>query len=377
MTSEVLIIGGGVIGLSIARELHLRGVRDITLIEKGRCGRGASWAAAGMLSPQVDADKDDAFFRFSCASRDLFCGFVENLESQTDLTTGFDRTGTLVVSMSEEDEAVLRKRCDWQRQLGFDVELIYDELVEMEPLLSRDVRFALRFPNDWQIESRRLLSALRRYVDANNVVIREDLAVEAIETENTRAVGARTAIGTLSANTIILATGAWGSLIDIGGEMMPFSIEPVRGQIISMNPEKDVVNHVIYARDGYVLQREGGKVLAGATSENVGFNNAITEDARSKMHQMASKVLPKLGDEKIVDQWSGLRPRAADDLPILGSIGIDNLIIATGHYRNGILLAPITAKIVADSVVSGVESEYFYHFSPLRFSSKRTSIASV
>lgn len=378
MAQEVLIIGGGVIGLSIACELAMRGERSVSIIDKGRCGEEASWAAAGMLSPQVDADEDNAFFRLCCESRDAYPAFIERLESGTGVSTDFDQTGTIFPAFSDREALLLERRYDWQTRRGLDVaNLDANEIREIEPELNPAVLRALLFPRDWQINSRKLFTALKLHAEAQGVKITENTSVEHVTTAGSRVTGIATSDGSTAADEIVVATGAWSSLIDIGGEPMPFTMTPIRGQIVAFRPNVQPVRHVVYGTKGYVLPRPDGQVLAGATSEDVGFDKSTTGEARSGLQMMAASMIPTLQNVEIADQWSGLRPRSSDDFPLIGDVGIDGLTIATGHYRNGILLAPITAKIVADMILSNNLPQNIDQFSPRRFSAGRASLAKV
>lgn len=368
---RAVIAGGGVIGLAIARELHLRGLCDITILEKGLCGQEASWAAAGMLSPQVEADKSDDLFSFCCSSRDMYPRFAEELFDETSIDIEFDRSGTLAVAFDEKRSVELVRRSEFQRDLGLSVEqLTGDEVRRLEPNLSRGVTSGLSFPGDWQVENRRLVAALRRYAELNAIGIREGVAVESVEIDGSRVTGVRTADGILSADLTILATGAWTSLIKIGADEMAFKVEPVRGQIVSYaGGQSSRVKRVIWGPDGYLVPRRDGRILAGSTTERVGFDSKVTDAARNGLSAMAERLVPALSDADVIGHWAGLRPRAADDLPILGGLnGLDGLTIATAHYRNGILLAPATARAVADEIAGIERSPYLEMFSADRFS---------
>lgn len=369
MNPEILIIGGGVIGLSIARELHKSGVSSITVLEKGRCGEESSWAAAGMLGPQAEAHEGGAFFDMKVTSREMYPQFAAELLAETGVDIELDRQGTLYLAFTDDDVAEIKKRFEWQRKAGLLVEhLSADEARRAEPFISTDIRGALLFPNDWQVENRKLLTGLKRYAEINGIEIREDSAVEQLIVEDNRVTGARTATETFYAAETILATGAWTSLIKLGDAEMPLKVEPVRGQIIAFQTAKRLFGHVIYSRRGYIVPRADGRILAGSTSENVGFEKEVTDTAADALRQMAAEIAPNLSSLAITDHWSGLRPFAMDGLPVLGSFsGIDGLTIATAHYRNGILLAPMTAMIVADKVVKDIESPYLAAFNPDRF----------
>lgn len=369
MNPEVLIIGGGVIGLSIARELHKQGVRQIALVEKGVCGWESSWAAAGMLGPQVEADETGAFFDLCCESRDLFPDLALELLDETGIDIELDCAGTLYLAFTDDDVREIRGRYEWQRKAGLEVvQLSGDEARRAEPFISPDVRKALFFPNDWQVENRKMLAALKRYAELNGIEIRENTRVERLIVQGARVSGAETEKSRILAGTTVLATGAWTSLIKLGLTDTPINIEPVRGQMLAFcNPER-LFQSVIYSRRGYIVPRTDGRILAGSTSEQVGFDKSVTDEATDGLQKMATEISPFLGGLPVSDRWSGLRPFAADGLPIVGEISeIDGLFIATAHYRNGILLAPLTAKLAAEKLANKKDSEYFRIFGPDRF----------
>lgn len=372
---DVLIIGGGVIGLSIARELYKQGVRRIVLIEKGVCGEESSWAAAGMLGPQAEANETGAFFDMTVESRGLYPDLAAQLLEETGIDVELDRSGTLYLAFTDEDVAEVHERFRWQRKAGLAVEHLSAEAArQAEPFISPDIRGALFFPNDWQVENRKLLAALRRYAELNGIEILENTNVEKLIVDGGRVTGAVTAAGRIAAGQTVLATGSWTSLIKLGDLEMPVRVEPVRGQIIAFQTAKRLFRRVVYSRRGYIVPRVDGRILAGSTSENVGFDKSMTDEAASRLREMASEIAPGTASLEIAGRWSGLRPHAMDGLPILGSLeGIDGLFIATAHYRNGILLAPLTAKLVADNLVSGADSEYLRSFGPDRFRPRHVS----
>jgi glycine oxidase len=368
MNSDVLIIGGGVIGLSIARELHKKGVRQITLVDKRVCGEEASWAAAGMLGPQVEADEGGEFFDLCCASRDLFPKLADELLDETGIDIELDRTGTLYLAFTDEDIKILHERFRWQNKANLPVEhLSAKTVLSSEPFVSPDVRGAIRFPKDLQVENRKLLAALRRYAEVNGIHIVENCGVKNLIVENGRVSAAKTDDGVIAADKTVLATGAWTSLIKLGNAAMPINVEPVRGQIIAFQTETRLFRHVIYSSHGYIVPRFDNRILVGSTTEHTGFDKSVTDEAAKDLHNMAAEIAPCIADLKITDQWSGLRPFAGDGLPVIGNIvGIDDLLVATAHYRNGILLAPITAKLVAEKIVDNIDVVAFKTFAPGR-----------
>ncbi len=370
MGLEVLIIGGGVIGLSIARELFIHGVKQLTIVDRRQLGAEASWAAAGMLAPNIESDTNSDFHRFGVESLKLYSDLADSLRDETGIDIELDRSGTFRVAFDEKEAADLLKTYEQQRKLGVPVErLTGDEVREREPSVATGVCSALFYPNDWQVENRKLISSLRLFAEINGIRIIEDTGVSELIVEGRRITGARTSDAVINADVTVLATGAWTSLIQIAGVAMPLDVKPIRGQMISFTPDEKLARHVIYSERGYIVPKADGRLLAGATVEDVGFENGTTSGGITSLMAAAAEIAPALGKLSITCQWSGFRPHAPDGLPVIGEVsGYENLLIATGHYRNGILLAPITAKIVAEKIVNGEESDYLRMFGPGRFS---------
>jgi len=369
-SAEVIIIGGGVIGLTIARALAQRGVRDVILIERGRPGAEASWAAAGILAPQVEVDRQDDFFQLACASRDLFPEFAASLKEETGVDIELDTTGTLCLGFMPEDEAELRRRYEWQQRDGLAVEWLNgDEARRLEPCISDRGRCALRCPRDFQIDNRRLINALVRANEELGIQLWTGISVKTLRIKHQRVCGVETSNGTFDAPVVVVAAGAWSSLIHLPG-LPPFDIEPVRGQMLCFEARPQIARHVIYSSRGYLVPRRDGRVLAGSTVEHVGFDKSITDEGSNSIRSMALEIAPGIAALPMIDSWAGVRPRAKDGLPVLGlSAGVGGLFYATGHYRNGILLAPITGKVLVDAIVDGMMPANLEAFSPDRFGS--------
>ncbi len=369
MNSEILIIGGGVIGLSIAREMYRRGVRKITLIEKSVCGAESSWAAAGMLGPQADTDEAGEMLEFCLESRRLYPKFAADLITETGIDIELDRNGTLYLAFNDYEIQTLRRRVAWQTKLGLRAEhLTAQETRRAEPFVSPDVMGGVIFPDDWQVDNRKLLAALRRYAEINGITILENTEIIEVINDNGNILGVRTNSGEITAGKTVIATGAWTSLIKLGAFPLPVSVRPIRGQMICFRTAKRLFERVIYSSGGYLVPRSDGRILAGATSEDAGFVKETTKVNVEKLRNSAEAIAPSLAGQNIVDTWSGLRPFAADGQPVLGTFaGLDNLFIATAHYRNGILLAPRTAEIIADKIIDGHESVYLEVFGLGRF----------
>lgn len=368
---DILIIGGGVIGLSIARKLHQKGLRKITIVERGNLGQESSFAAAGILAAQAETDKIDDFFHFCIESNLLYPPFAEELIDETGIDIELDKNGTLFLALTEDDEAEIRRRFQWQKKAGLRIEyLSAAEVRKVEPFISPDVRAALFFPDDQQVENRRLLAALQKYAVINKINVVEDAEVKSLLVENKKVIGAETSDVKFFAEKTVLATGAWTSHIKIGENALPplRVVKPIRGQMLSFKTAKRLFSKVIYSPRGYIVPRQDGRILAGATVEDVGFDKSVTAGGIDFVRENALEIAPSLMNLEVSEKWSGLRPYAPNGLPILGEFPqMKNLFIATAHYRNGILLAPLTAEILASQIVEHKVSKYLEIFSPRRF----------
>jgi glycine oxidase len=346
--ADVVIIGGGVIGLSIARALSLRGVR-VVVLERANFGREASWAAGGILAPQVEADSSNDFLALACASRDLYPEFAKALFAETSIDIELNTTGTIYVAFSEAEERDFRARFEWQRRAGLAVEwLDAAEVRLVEPAVSQNIRCALRFPNDYQVENRRLVEALVSSNRRLGAQLVDHCEVRNVSVADARICGVETSNGFIQASAAVIAAGAWSSPIDPTSTVQ---IEPVRGQMLCFLPDTNFARHVIYSSRGYLIPRRDGRLIAGSTSERAGFDKRVTAEGVEAITSMAIEIAPEVANLSLIDSWAGFRPRAHDNLPVLGmSPDIDGLFYATGHYRNGILLAPISAELLADAV---------------------------
>jgi glycine oxidase len=382
---DAVVIGGGVIGLAVARELA-RGGAEVVLIERGEVGAESSWAAAGMLAPQVEANRADEFFRLAAASRDAYPEFARELEEESGIDIELDRTGTLYLAFTEEDEEECERRLLWQTRAGLRVErLTAVEVRALEPQVSARVRSALRFPLDGQVENRRLTSALAEACVRRGVRIITQTEVGTVKVEDGRAVAVETSRGATRASSFVVACGAWASLLRFdtsathevsaahgadAHEPRP-RIEPVRGQMLCFAPaaQSPLVRHVVYSPRGYLVPRRDGRLLAGTTTEHAGFDKSITDSGRETITMLAREIAPAVEGFVVSEAWAGLRPHGADDWPVLGALAdVPNLFYATGHYRNGILLAPLTGALVAGMILRrGATSPLTEAFTPERF----------
>lgn len=367
-TADAVVVGGGVIGLTITRALARRGVQRVMLIERARLGAEASSAAAGILAPQAEANQADKFFELACKSRDMYFAFADTLREESGIDIELDPTGTLYLAFTESDETETAHRYQWQTRAGYEVErLSADEARMFEPCISSEVRSALRFPRDMQVENRRLVAALASANEQLGVALVTGCDVRSINVESDRVSGVETSLGRVSTRVVIVAAGAWSSFLSVAGISSPqLRIEPVRGQMLCFETNPRLARHILYSSRGYLVPRSDGRLLAGSTTEHAGFDKRVTTAGVHTITEHALEIAPGLSNLPLIDSWAGLRPRAEDDLPVLGGTDVEGLLYATGHYRNGILLAPITGELIADAVVSGAPP-LMEAFTPERF----------
>ena len=377
-TAEVLIIGGGVIGLAVARSLALRGLRDVLLIERAGLGTESSFAAAGMLAPQAEADGDDDFFHLACRSRDMYPAFAAALRNETGIDIELETTGTLYLAFTEEDVHDVDKRYEWQVKAGLAIEKLGPaEAENLEPSIAPGVRAVLKFPLDMQVENRRLISALAAANEILGVPLAIETSVRSVQIDRGRVAGVETSRGFVSTDNVVIAGGAWSSLLRVSHhkDQLPqdkgfcnLRIEPVRGQMLSFDARPPIARHVVYSPRGYIVPRNDGRLLAGTTTEHVGFDKRTTDEGLGSIFSAAKEIAPAVASLRVTASWAGLRPRAPDSLPVLGPCAeIEGVFYATGHYRNGILLAPVTGELIAGAIVDHVVGPPLNSFSPDRF----------
>ncbi len=352
---DAAIIGGGVIGCSIAWRLANAGMR-VAIIERGEIGREASWAAGGMLAPLAEANKANAFFDLAVASRAMYASFADELREVSGIDIEYRTEGTLYLALTDEDESELEHRWQWQHEAGLNIKkLKADCVLKLEPSLNPKLRWALKFPDDHQVNSRQLMAALEAALAKSNVEILAHTEVDEILQAGNQIIGVATSRGEVKANSVIIAAGSWSGLLH---SKLKSHVEPIHGQMIALEMTETALNHVVYSSRGYLIPRLSGIVIAGATTEKIGYEKMNTAGGISAIVEKAVEIVPRASALKINEMWSGLRPGSSDELPILGADPeINGLVYATGHYRNGILLTPITAQAISEFVLNG-KSEF-------------------
>ncbi|MEK6323442.1 MAG: glycine oxidase ThiO [Acidobacteriota bacterium] len=352
MARDVIVIGGGVIGCSIAWKLAQSGMK-VTVMERGRVGCEASRAAAGMLSLQGEAESAGSFFDLCLRSRAMYRRFAEEVTEASGIDIEYKDEGTLFIVVEGQDQAEKTSWASWQLEAGLPLEhLSADEVHKIEPAVTESATRAIFLPQEHQVENRRLMDALEVAIKRAGVELIEGSEVTALATDRGKVTGVMCGTERWPADLVVLAAGTWSSqLLEPLG--LNIRIIPARGQMIAVRGQACRINRVLHSSKVYVVPRRDGCILIGATVEYAGFRKAVTVDAIKHLLSAAVELVPSLGELEIVETWSGLRPDTIDHLPIIGPSGIENLLLATGHFRNGILLAPITANLIADCLVTG------------------------
>jgi glycine oxidase len=360
---RVLVVGGGVVGLSIARELAGAGA-DVTVLERRRLGSEASSAAAGILCPQHEATSPSPLVDLGMESLRLFRDFVAALDAETGIDPELDTGGTLRVDQTREDEAETAALIRWQQAAGWPVErLSSSEVAGREPGLGETVLGAAYFPRGGRVEPRLLMKALEQSVRRRGVKVREGAPVVGLHPRRAAVGGVILAGGeTLESDRVIVAAGAWSSMLL---PEVPVQVFPVKGQMLVVQSRRPVRRHVVVSPRVYRVPRRDGTVLLGSTMERSGFAKEVTPRAMLRLTAAALALDPGLEDSAVRGTWAGLRPGTEDGLPILGPVR-EGLIAATGHHRSGILLAPVTAALMAETVLRGATTRPLDPFSPFR-----------
>ena len=349
------MIGGGVIGRACA--LGLRGAgAAVVVVDPGEHRRQAGWAAGGMLAPLAEAPGSGAFLELAQTSLALFPGFVAAVEEIAGLEVGLELGGKVLTAFGGTDVEALRSRHEWQQRDGHPVEWLDGPTVRaLEPAVSPDVVAGLLLRGNGRVDNRRLVRALRVACRNRGVRERPDRVVRLLHDRGrVRGVGLASG-GTLEAPTVVMAAGAWSGTIE--GLPRPLPVRPVRGQMLALGTPLRPLQRVVTSADAYLIPREtddGPVVVVGATEEEAGFDLEIGEPGQTRLRAGAIRLVPHLTDAPVVERWAGLRPGSPDGLPILGpDPEMEGLCYATGHYRNGILLAPVTAERVTAWWASG------------------------
>jgi glycine oxidase len=365
---DVVVVGGGVVGCAVARRAARDGLR-VAVLERAMPGMEASSAAAGMLSPLAEAHGPGPFVELLLRARAIYPEIAAALHDETGIDVGYIDAGTLYVALHDDDEAELAARFAWQSAAGLAVErLTGPEARREEPALSPEVRSALRFPGDHQVDNRALSRAMWGAAARAGAAFHLGAdAVALLRGGDGRAAGVLLATGErIDAGAVVIAGGSWAGRLD--GLPRPVPVEPVHGQLLAVESIPPIFRHVVDSPRCYLVPRSEGRVIAGATVERTGFRKTVTPRGIVGLLRGALEIAPGLADAAILETWSGLRPGTPDDLPILGpDPEVGGLFYATGHFRNGILLAPLTGELIGDLLLGRSPAPELAPFSIARF----------
>lgn len=368
----MIIVGGGLIGASIAFELAAENLR-VAVLDRREPGQEASWAAAGMLSPGPHAPEDEPLGTLGAESLRLYPEFVAAVEEVSERSVGFLRDGAIEVFYGLHAEQDRDNMVASHRHLGLPAEGISLEGArELVGTLGRTARAAAWLAGEATVEPRLLVAAVLEGAFRRGVEIRAGCAVDSLVCEGggdgSRCIGVIAQGMKIEAQFVVLAAGCFsGEIEKAGGLRTSVPTRPVRGQMLALRSKAMQLRRVLRSEHGYLVPRRDGRIIAGSTTEEAGFAKHTTPEGIRNVLSAALELVPDLADAEILESWAGLRPGTPDDLPILGPTGIEGLLAATGHYRNGILLAPVTADLVRDWIIRGKVDADVRRFSPARF----------
>jgi glycine oxidase len=376
-TSDVLVVGGGIIGLVTAWRAAQHGL-SVTVVDP-EPGGGAAQVAAGMLAAVTELHHgEQTLLRLNLESARRYPAFVAELTELTGREVGHRRSGTLAVALDADDRAHLRELHALQRESGLESEwLTGRECRRLEPMLAPGVRGGLRVDGDHQVDPRRLTGALLTACDRAGVVLHRAWA-ERLDVAHDRAVGVTASDGTaLRAERVVLAAGSRsGRLAGVPAAVAP-PVRPVKGQVLRLNVPCDraplltrTVRAVVRGSQVYLVPRENGELVVGATSEEMGWDTTVTAGGVYELLRDAHELLPGITELPLTECRAGLRPGSPDNAPLLGPTDLPGLLLATGHHRNGVLLAPVTGDLMARTLVTGRLPEWAHAFRPQRFAER-------
>ena len=364
--ADVIIIGGGIIGCAIAYNLTKRGVKPLLIDKAPTFGTEASWAGAGILTSH--ASTHEPYPTLCRASLALYPTLAEELRAETQIDIEFIQSGTLSVFFNEAEAAGLIGLADRRVRRGFSAEVLTAEQAwQLEPALSKSIAGAVLFPEDAQVRNPKMVTALAK--GAAKLGAKFQLGnpvtnfIRDSESEDARVTGVVVNGETLSADTFVIAAGCWAGALTAQLDV-PIQIEPVKGQIVLVEAMPPPFQHIVDGLGIYIVPRSDGKILLGATVEYVGYDKTATVDGAKQMIDAGIGIAPQLAHSNFVQTWAGLRPYAKKG-PLLGYLpGYDNVVLASGHFKNGILLSPITGQLVAELITSGQPSLPLEPFQP-------------
>jgi glycine oxidase len=375
---DALVIGAGIVGLSVALRARAKGL-SVSVLERDTVGRGASHVAAGMLAPVAEAEFGEAgrrLLELGLRSAEMWPGFAATLQEASGEDVGLRRTGTLVLARDEDEARELERQLAFRRSLGLNAErLLPSAARDREPALAPTVRLALEAPDDHSVDPRLVLAALHRACERAGVEVRERTAVRSVELDATgaRVTGVALCDGErIPAGQVVVAAGAWTEQVAGLPPSAQMPVRPVKGQILRLRDPagSGLLTRVVRFEGGYLVPRGDGRYVLGATVEERGFELQSTAGGVYELLRDAHELVPGVSELQIDELSVGLRPGTPDNTPAIGSGALAGLVWATGHHRNGILLAPLTAELVAATLAGDPSGPLAAACAPDRFGAR-------
>ncbi len=356
---KVIIVGGGIIGLLSAYELHKNGF-EVTVIDRQQFGQESSWAGGGIVSPLFPWRYPDEITDLARISQQLYPDIIDEMQQATGLEAEFLPSGMLVVGDYDSEHPY-----EWAQRTQINMQLVdKTELSQLAPELSDVYQNGYWFPQVHQVRNPRLVALALTYLKLCDIRLIENQPVDEILTKTGKITGVKTQQATYDADAVVVAGGAWTSSI-IDKHPIDRTVKPIKGQMLLLKGEPDAVRHITLSDDHYIIPRKDGRILVGSTTEDAGFDKKTTVPVKQELYDYAISTIPELKRYEIERHWAGLRPSSSDGIPVIGQHPeLANLFINSGHYRNGVVMAPASARLLVETMTQQESSLTQQHYAP-------------
>lgn len=348
---DVIVLGGGIAGLSVARELAKRKAR-VLLIEQEKKGAVASRAAAGILDPYTEANQDSPFLTLGLKASEFYSDFLREIAGKTEESVEYKKLGILYLAVSPEDDGLLKDRFEWQKKRSLPVEFVSgNQIQKIEPLASRSVRSGIFYPEIAKLNANKLITRLLEATKKVGVEIRTGVKNVSVSFIRGKVQGVKISGTLVQSGSVVIAAGSWSGLQKLGFKI---DVSPVRGQILLLcSKQNQYPRHILHSmRWAYVIPWPEKRLLIGSTLESVGFKCQVTRQGKEDILNRVSEIMDGIREFPIESSWAGLRPFARKGVPLVGPTHVSGLYLATGYYKSGILIGPFVGKLLAEGILS-------------------------